>query len=165
MFIFVLFMIRNPLLSFLFCSALAVLTGTCFMTGVYPGKPFEQPYKTDETQFQRFYNGGYRILGDKEWYLPVDGFNPGRAYVPADDLTFDFASETPNPDYPGKTATIIGQTLFRANIMYYPCEIIMWFIYPMYRDGLFVRYAAVSSCYLLLTLTAGCYAFKKRNID
>ena len=163
-YIFILFMVQNPLLSFIFYALLAVYSLVGF-GGTFPGAPFENQYKLDETQMERFYNAGYQILGDREWYFPVDDFNIGRVYIPGEDRTISFVSEEINENYPGKVRSIAGRTLFRANIMYYPTEIMMWFIYPMFRDGIMTRYIAVSSCYMILLLTAGCYAVRKRNLN
>ena len=165
LYIFILFMVRNPLLSFIFYSLLVIYSLMGFSTGSFPGAPFENQYKFDETQMERFYKGGYHMLGDKEWYIPVDDFYIGRVYVPEEDMTIDFASDEINENYPGKLRSITGRTLFRANLMNYPGEIMMWFIYPMYRDGIMTRYVAVSSCYLILLLTAGCYAVRRRNMN
>ena len=164
LYIFILFMVQNPLLSFIFYALLAV-TSLIGYGGAFPGAPFENQYKLDDTQVERFFKGGYQALGDKEWYFPVDDFNIGRVYIPGEDRTISFVSEEINENYPGKVRSIAGRTLFRANIMYYPTEITMWFIYPMYRDGIITRYAVVSSCYMVLLLTAGCYAVRKRNLN
>ena len=165
LYIFIMFMVQNPLLSFIFYALLVVYSLMGFGSGSFPGAPFENQYKLDETQVERFFKGGYQALGDKEWYLPVDDFQVGRVYVPEEDMTIDFVSEEINENYPGKVRSIAGRTLFRANIMYYPTEITMWFIYPMYRDGIITRYAVVSSCYMVLLLTAGCYAVRRRNMN
>lgn len=164
LYIFILFMVQNPLLSFIFYALLAVYSLVGF-GGTFPGAPFENQYKLDETQMERFFNGGYQMLIDKEWYLPVDDFNIGRVYIPDEDRTIDFVSEEINENYPGKVRSTAGRILFRTNIMYYPTEITMWCIYPMYRDGIMTRYIAVSSCYMILLLTAGCYAVRKRNLN
>lgn len=165
LFIFILFMAQHALLSFIFCGLLVVLSGSCAMMGVYPGMPFENEYEYDQIQLERFFKGGYTLLGDKEWYIPVDGFDPVKVYVPEEDLTISFVSDTPNEFYTGKFMNTVGRYLFRANIFYYPFELVMWFIYPMYRDGIMTRYAAVSASYFILLLTAGSYAVRKRNIN
>ena len=164
-YIFILFVVQNPMISFIFGGMLIVFVFISFGSGSYLGSPFEKQYKMDDTQMERFYKGGYYLLGDKEWYIPVDDFYIGRAYVPEDDQTIDFASDVPNENYPGKTKSTVARALFRTNIMYYPCEMMMWFIYPMYRDGLMTRYVAVSSGYMVLLLTAGCFIVRKRNIN
>jgi len=165
LFILILFMSQNEILAFIFSAMLVVLTWTCFSMALYPGRPFETPYQMDENQASKFLSGGYSILGDKEWYFPVDDFRIGRVYVPEDDITFDFASDKPNKYYTGDKMSNLGKTLFRSNIMYYPCEMLMWNYYPMYRDGLLTRYTAVSAGYLILLLTAGSYCVYKRNIN
>ncbi|MCR5060911.1 MAG: ABC transporter permease [Saccharofermentans sp.] len=164
-YIFVLFIVQNPMLSFIFFAMLAAFTYMIFGSGTYPGAPFENSYAMDEKQMETFFKGGYLMLGDKEWYLPVDDFRIGRVYVPSEDLTIDFASDELNEHYPGTVKSMTARTFFRANIMYYPCEMMMWFIYPMYRDGLMTRYAAVSSGYMVLLFTAGCYIVRKRNLN
>ncbi|SCW41533.1 hypothetical protein SAMN02910456_01023 [Ruminococcaceae bacterium YRB3002] len=163
--IFILFMVKNAVLTAILIAMFCTLTWTCYSLRVYPGMPFETEYVLNENEAIRFYQSGYRILGDKEWYIPVDGFEIGRAYVPSEDITFDFLSEEPNRYYPGEAVSIAGRTAYRANIMMYPCEIMMWFIYPMYRDGLMTRYAILSGSYLVILVAAGALAVRKRNYN
>ena len=60
---------------------------------------------------------------------------------------------------------MVIHTIYRVDLIHYPFEIMMFFIYPVYRDGLVIRYAVVSSCYLVLLLTGGCYLIRKRNVN
>ena len=162
--IFILFIVQHPLLSFIFCFLLALLSVMSFAMDIM-GPAYVQPYKTDEEKVMTFITGGYEEIGNKEWYLPVDDFNIGRVYVPEEKRTIEFTSNIPNENYPGKTVSIISRTLYRANLSYYPFELMMYLIYPMYRDGLIARYALVSCGYLILLMTAGSYAIRKRNLN
>ena len=164
-FIFVLFVDQNPMLSFILCALIVALSLLSFEMAA-SGTVFERKYNQDEVKLENFFkNGGYRISGEGEWYLPVNDFNIGRAYYPADDQTVEFLSEEPNPYYPDEKVLAVSRALYRANIMNYPCEISMFFIYPMYRDGLLLRYIAFSSGYLVILLTGGCYVISKRNFN
>ena len=80
-------------------------------------------------------------------------------------MTVEFLSDKPNTYYPGDTAVGVARVFYRANIMNLPFEIEQFFIYPMYRDGLFARYAVFSAGYLVLILTGGCYIVSKRNFN
>lgn len=162
--IFVLFIVQNPLLTFIFCFLLSLVSVMSFAMEVM-GPAYVKQYKTDEEKVMTFIAGGYEEIGNKEWYLPVDDFNIGRVYVPEDNRTIEFTSNTPNENYPGKTVSIISRTLYRANLSYYPFELMMYLIYPMYRDGLITRYALVSCGYLILLMTGGSYVIRKRNLN
>ena len=164
LFIFILFVDQNPLISFILCALLVAVSVLSFAMEV-SWIVFERPYTFSEVQQKNFFEGGYKVMGEGEWYFPVDGFDLGRVYYPADDTTVDFMSDTPNPDYPNEKSLTVIRALYRANIMNYPCEIVQFFIYPMYRDGLFTRYAAFSAGYILILLTAGSYIVSKRNVD
>ena len=162
LFILILFIDQNPVISFVFCASVVALT----ILGLSVGDTvFSKPYNTDDVQLENFFKGGYRISGEGEWYLPVDDFRVGRVYYPADNETFEFLSDTPNPYYMGDVPVHTAQTLYRANIMNLPFEMNMFFIYPMYRDGLFARYAVFSAAYLVLILAGGCCIVNKRNFN
>ena len=162
--IFILFVVQNTLLTLVFSILLGVLSVMNFALGI-SGPVFMTKYKTDQTQMENFFKGGYKIEGDGEWYLPVDGFQIGRVYYPENDRTIDFMSDELDPDYPGEPAMRVIHALYRADLIHYPFEMQMFFIYPMYRDGLIARYAVVSACYLVLLLTGGCYVIRKRNVN
>jgi hypothetical protein len=162
LFILILFVDQNPMVSFVFCAAIVALA----VLGLSVGDVvFSRPYNSDTVQLENFFKGGYRISGEGEWYLPVDDFRIGRAYYPADNETIEFLSDIPNPYYMGDAAVHTAQTLYRANIMNLPFEMSMFFIYPMYRDGLFTRYAVFSAVYFVLILAGGCCIVSKRNFD
>ena len=163
-FIFILFVVQNPLLTFILGILLVVLSVMNFMLG-FSGPVFMTKYNIDQTQMENFFKGGYKIEGDGEWYLPVDRFQPGRVYYPESDRTIDFMSDVPNEYYPGEPAMRVMHTMYRADLLHYPFEMQMFYIYPMYRDGLIARYAVVSACYLVLILTGGCYVIRKRNVN
>ena len=162
LFILILFVDQNPVVSFVFCGAIVALT----VLGLSVGDvTFSRQYNTDQVQIENFFKGGYKISGEGEWYLPVDDFRVGRAYYPADNETIDFLSDTPNPYYMGDVPVHAAQAFYRANIMNLPFEMNMFFIYPMYRDGLFTRYAVFSAVYLVLILAGGSFIVSKRNFD
>jgi hypothetical protein len=162
LFILILFVDQNPVISFVFCASVVALT----VLGLSVGDvTFSRPYQTDQVKLENFFKGGYRISGEGEWYLPVDDFRVGRAYYPADNETIEFLSDTPDPYYMGDAPVHAAQTLYRANIMNLPFEMSMFFIYPMYRDGLLTRYAVFSTVYLVLILAGGCGIVSKRNFD
>ena len=164
-FIFVLFIDHNPLLSFILCGLILALSVMSFELATST-MVFEQKYNPDEVKLENFFkNGGYKISGEGEWYLPVNDFNLGRVYYPADDETVEFFSDELNTYYPNENELAISRALYRANIMNYPFEIQMFFVYPMYRDGLLLRYAAFSVGYLVILLAGGCYAVSKRNFN
>ena len=164
MFIFVLFIVQNPLLTFIFSALLVVLSVMNFLLG-FVGPAFATKYEMDEEQMQNFFKGGYKIEGEGEWYLPVDKFQLGRVYYPEEDRTIDFMTDELNEYYPGDKVMMVIHTIYRVDLIHYPFEIMMFFIYPVYRDGLVIRYAVVSSCYLVLLLTGGCYLIRKRNVN
>ena len=162
LFILILFVDQNPVVSFIFCLSLIALTVLSLSVG---DAVFSRPYINDDVMTDNFFKGGYKISGEGEWYFPVDDFRIGRVYYPEDNETVDFQSERPNPYYPGDTMVRAAQAFYRSNIMNLPFEMNMFLIYPMYRDGLFARYAVFSSGYLLLILTGGCYIVNKRNFN
>jgi len=164
LFILVLFIVQNPLLTFIFSALLVVLSVMNFLLG-FVGPAFATKYKTDETQMENFFKGGYKIEGEGEWYLPVDKFQIGRVYYPEQDHTVDFMSDELSEYYPGENVMLVIHTIYRADLIHYPFEMMMFFIYPIYRDGLVARYAAVSAGYLVLLLTGGCYLVRKRNVN
>ena len=164
MLIFILFMVQNSLLTFIFSVLLVVLSVMNFTLGLI-GPVFATKYKTDESRQEAFFKGGYKIEGEGEWYLPVDKFQIGRVYYPEEDITVDFMSDELNEYYPGDAAIKVIHAMYRADLIHYPFEMMMFFIYPMYRDGLIARYAVVSGCYLVLLLTGGCYLIRKRNVN
>ena len=161
-FLLILFADQNPLISFIFCTAVVALSVVSMPVS---DAVFEPEFIPDEVQEQNFFKGGYRIMGEGEWYFPVDDFRIGRVYYPADNVTVEFMSETPNPYYPDKTVLALMRTCYRANIMNLPWEMQQFMIYPMYRDGLLARYAVISSGYLLLVIAGGCFIVSKRNIE
>ena len=162
--LFILFVVQNSLLTLIFSILLVVLSVMNFMLG-FSGLIFMTKYKTDQTQMEYFFKGGYKIEGDGEWYLPVDKFRIGRVYYPENDRTIDFMTDELDPNYPGEPAMRVIHALYRADLVHYPFEMQMFFIYPMYRDGLIARYAVVSACYLVLLMTGGCYVIRKRNVN
>ena len=164
-FIFLLFLSHNALISLMLAVLLLGGSTMGFEGSIYLLGLFENRYAVDETAQKRFFEGGYRMLGDKEWYLPVDDFNVGRVYVPSDDLTIEFYTDEPNKDYPGDNISKIGRTLYRSNIIFYPMEMQQWFMYPMYRDGLMTRYLVLSAGYMILLTTLGTYIVNRRDID
>ena len=164
LFIFVLFLVQNPLLTFIFSALLVVLSVMNFLLG-FVGPVFAKKYVVDETKMMNFFQGGYETEGEGEWYLPVDKFQIGRVYYPKEDRTIDFMSGELNEYYPGDTAMKVIHAVYRADLIHYPFEMMMFFIYPIYRDGLVTRYAVVSACYLVLLLMGGCYLIRKRNVN
>ena len=97
--IFILFVVQNTLLTLVFSILLGVLSVMNFALGI-SGPVFMTKYKTDQTQMENFFKGGYKIEGDGEWYLPVDGFQIGRVYYPENDRTIDFMSDELDPSLP-----------------------------------------------------------------
>ena len=164
LFIFVLFIVQNPLLTFIFSALLVVLSVMNFLLG-FVGPAFATKYNKDEEKMKDFFQGGYKVEGEGEWYLPVDQFELGRVYYPEEDRTIDFASDELSEYYPGDNVMIVIHTIYRADLIHYPFEMMMFFIYPIYRDGLVARYAVVSACYLVLLMTGGCYLIRKRNVN
>lgn len=164
MLIFILFMVQNSLLTFIFSALLVVLSVMNFLLG-FTGPAFATKYNIDEAQMEAFFKGGFKIEGNGEWYLPVDRFQIGRVYYPEDDITIDFMSDELNEYYPGDAAIEVIHAVYRVDLIHYPFEMMLFYIYPMYRDGLIARYAVVSGCYLVLLLTGGCYLIRKRNVN
>ena len=162
LFILILFVDQIPIVSFVFCGAIVALALVSLTAN---DAVFARPYSIDNEQIKSFVEGGYKVSGEGEWYFPVDDFRVGRVYYPADNETVEFLSDKPNPYYPGDTAVGVARVFYRANIMNLPFEIEHFFIYPMYRDGLFARYAVFSAGYLVLILTGGCYIVSKRNFN
>ncbi|MCR5287993.1 MAG: DUF1705 domain-containing protein [Saccharofermentans sp.] len=162
LFILILFVDQVPVVSFVFCGAIVAL-GIISLIG--NDAVFARPYNYDNEQIKSFAEGGYKVAGEGEWYFPVDDFRVGRVYYPEDNETVDFLSDKPNPYYPGDAMAAVSRALYRANVMNFPFEINMFFIYPMYRDGLFARYAVFSAAYLVLILAGGCCIVSKRNFD
>ena len=161
LFVLILFIDQNPVVSFVFCASIIALALLSLTVG---DVVFSKPYVTDQVQTENFFKGGYKI-NDGEWYFPVDDFRIGRVYYPAENETVEFLSDKPNPYYPGDVKVRVAQTIYRANIMNLPFEMNMFLIYPMHRDGLFARYAVFSAAYLLLILTGGYCLVSKRNFN
>ena len=162
LFILILFVDQNPIVSFVFCASIVALA----IIGLIGNDAvFARPYSYDDEQIKSFFEGGYKVSGEGEWYFPVDDFRVGRVYYPADNETVDFLSDKPDPYYPGDAMVNVARVFYRANIMNLPFEMNMFLIYPMYRDGLFARYAVFSTAYLVLILAGGCCIVSKRNFN
>ena len=101
---------------------------------------------------------------DFEWYFPVNDFNLYMVKKSDGTIYSDFMSDKPNPDYSGDTKVAIMRTVFRLNISNFILESLSFYVYPMYRDGVLLRYIVVSSVYLCLVTAAGWIVVKRRDI-
>ena len=77
----------------------------------------------------------------------------------------DFSSDELNPDYAGDTKVFITRVLWRLNVGALPMEAMLFPLYPLYKDGILLRYIAVSAIYIAIMIPAGCAIVKRRNIN
>ena len=105
-----------------------------------------------------------RIHCGFEWYFPVDGFNTYTIKKADGTVYNDFLTDIPEPDYRGDTKAAVSRVLWRLNITNFIMETASFYVFPMYRDGIFLRYIVVSSVYLCIVVSAGCIVVKRRDI-
>ena len=161
--IVVVFITQRPLRALLIVIGCSIL---CFVSfaAVEQFVAFEPVYIPDQTSWKMFTKQTKDNEIDFEWYFPVNDFNLYMVKKADGTIYSDFMSDKPNPDYSGDTKVAIMRIVFRLNISNFILESLSFYVYPMYRDGVLLRYIVVSSVYLCLVTAAGCIVVKRRDI-
>ena len=126
---------------------------------------FDNKYEPDNAAFNRFIKESGKHDSGFEWYMPVNDFNMFGIYKEDGSLYVEFTTDEPNPYYSGDARVAISRILWRLNVGLLPMEALGFSTYPLYRDGVLLRYIVVSSLYEVILITAGCVIVKKRNIN
>lgn len=161
--ILLVFITQRPLKAFLIVLGCAVFY--CVFAGAAPlYSAFDMKYKVNSQAWQSFYKGAKEHDLGFEWYFPVNGFNT-HTIMKADGTVYkDFLTDEPNPQYVGDTEVAISRVIWRLNIANIIEESAAFYMFPLYRDGVLLRYIAVSSVYLCIVVSAGCIVVKRRDI-
>lgn len=162
--ILIVFITQRPLKSILVVIA-CIVVFAIVNTPIDSTVAFENKYNPDNVAFSKFIKDSEKHDGDFEWYVPVNNFNLFSIYKEDGTLYSDFASDEPNQYYSGDTRVAIARIFWRLNVGLLPLEVVEFHLYPIYRDGVLLRYIAVSSVYEIILLAAGCAIVKKRNIN
>ena len=162
--ILIVFITQRPLKSILVLvacvTAFGIVNNTLDITTAYDWK-----YETDNKAFNSFLKDSETHDSGFEWYVPVSGFNLLGVYKEDGSLYNDFSTDELNPDYSGDTKVAVSRVLWRLNVAILPMEASVFYVYPLCRDGVLLRYIAVASVYEIILIAAGCAVVKKRNIS
>ena len=162
--ILIVFITQRPLKSILVVIACVVVFAVV-SSSVDVTTAFDFKYDTDSEVFFKFIEDSKKHDSGFEWYMPVNDFNLFAVYKEDGTLYMDFSSDEPNQYYSGDTRVAIARIFWRLNVGLLPLEVVEFHLYPIYRDGVLLRYIAVSSVYEIILLAAGCAIVKKRNIN
>lgn len=162
--ILIVFITQRPLKSILVVIA-CIVVFAIVNSPIDSSVAFETRYNPDNEAFSKFIKDIEKHDSDFEWYMPVNDFNLFSIYKEDGTLYSDFSSDEPNQYYSGDTRVAIAKVFWRLNVGLLPLEVVEFHFYPIYRDGVLLRYIAVSSVYEIILLTAGCAIVKKRNIN
>ena len=162
--ILIVFMTQRPVRSILAVVACVILFSILNNT-VDLSVAFDIKYKQDNDAFSKFIKSSEQHAGDEEWYLPISNFNYYEIYKADGTLYKEFSTDELDPNYSGDTKVAIARVAWRLNVGLLPLETELFSIYPMYRDGVLLRYIVVSSVYGVILLAAGCAVVRKRNIN
>ena len=161
--VLVVFIVQRPFRSLLVIVAFAVIFST-FSNIFGFENAFLPKYEVNNTSFQAFMSKSKEKNVGFEWYMPVNDFNM-YGIKKADGTWYsDFMTDRPNPDYPGDFKSSAARLALRLNIVFFPMELAGWGQNAMFRDGVFFRYIAVSSAYIIVLTAVGSVVVKKRNI-
>lgn len=161
--VLVVFITQRPLMAFLAVIGCAVLLFFSFGSASLM-TAFETKYEPDTKAWQAFCKEAKEHDLGFEWYLPVNDFNL-YGIKKADGTVYDdFLSDKPNNEYEGDTKAAVARVLWRLNICSILLEAPLFYAYPLFRDGVFLRYIAVSSVYLCLITAVGVIVVKRRDI-
>ena len=162
--ILIVFITQRPLKSILVIVAcvtvFAIVNNALDLTAA-----FDYKYEPDNKVFSKFLENSEKHDSGFEWYMPVSDFNMFGVYKEDGSLYTDFSSDKLNQNYSGDTKVAVSRVLWRMNVAILPMETMIFYVYPMYRDGVLLRYIAVSSVYEIILIAAGCLVVKKRNIS
>ena len=160
--VLVVFVTQRPLKALIIVIGGAVLY--CIFIGAVSPAAFHSKYKPNNTTWQKFRSESKEHDMGFEWYLPVNDFNL-YAVKKADGTVYnEFITDVLNPEYPGDTRVAVSRLFFRLNITNIIQEAAAFYVYPMYRDGVLLRYIVVSSVYLCLVTALGSVVVKRRDI-
>lgn len=161
--IVVVFITQRPL------KALLIVVGFVILFFVSLGAveqmvAFEPKYVPDKTSWSAFWKGTKDHELDFEWYFPVNDFNLYMIKKADGSVYSDFMTDKPNTEYSGDTRVAITRAVYRLNLSNFLLEVLSFYVYPMYRDGVLLRYVVVSSVYLCMVTAAGLIVVKRRDI-
>ena len=161
--VLVVFITQRPLKALLFVIGGTVLY-CVFINAAFYADAFIPKYQPNTKAWQVFTSETKDHDLGFEWYMPVNGFNLYSINKADGTVYNDFTSDKLNPDYPGDAKVAVSRVLWRLNITNIVQEVAAFYVYPMYRDGVLLRYIIVSSAYLLIVVAAGCIVVKRRDI-
>ncbi len=158
--ILIIFITQRPLKAVLIMIG-CVIALSVLSSFIDVNEAFDTKYEHDNLAFSR----EIAKLDDFEWYIQVSDFQLFTIRKADGTIYKDYRTENLNEYYIGDTKATILRTIWRLSITNLPLETSVFYIYPMYRDGVFTRYIVVSSVYLAVIAAAGCAVVKKRNIN
>ena len=162
--ILIIFITQRPLRSMLIVIGCIILV-SIFINNVDYTQAFDCKYIPDSKALNDYIEDSKKHGADVEWYMPVDNFELFSIRVAGGKGSKEFYTDELNPDYSGDVPVAITRTLWRLNVACLPIEVLIFNLYPVYRDGILLRYIAVSSCYLVILTAAGYVIVKKKNIN
>ena len=161
--VLVVFITQRPLKALLFVIGGAVLYGV-FINAAFNSDAIMPKYKPDNKAWQAFMSEVKDHDLGFEWYMPVNGFNLYAINKADGTLYDDFITGELNPEYPGDAKVAVSRVIWRLNITNIIQEAASFYVYPMYRDGILLRYVVVSAAYLFIIAAAGSVVVKRRDI-
>ena len=161
--VLVVFVTQRPLKALLIVVGFTVLY-LSMIDGAQLESAFSTKYVPDVHKWQEFTKETKAQDIDFEWYMPVSGFNMYAVNKADGSLYDDFMTDKPNAEYAGDAKVAVTRVLWRLNITNITMESLVFYVYPMYRDGILLRYIIVSSVYLCIITAAGSVVVKRRDI-
>ncbi|SCW41549.1 hypothetical protein SAMN02910456_01024 [Ruminococcaceae bacterium YRB3002] len=162
--ILVIFLTQKPIRALLVLAAcvvvLAIINNSMDITGAFDSK-----YDLDGKAFSDFIIHCKDHGSDFEWYIPVNNFNIYSINYADGTLYNDYVMDELNPEYAGDTSVALKQTLWRLGVPNLPFELMVFNSYPLYRDGVLLRYIIVTSGYIILLAGLSAVIIRKRNIN
>ena len=161
--ILLIFIIQRPMKALLVFIGIAVLY--CFLvSAVNLSGAFYSKNKHDNKAFSHFFRECKENGSEVEWYIPAKDFNLNVIYKADGTIYKDFTTAEPDPEYPGGAKVAVARAFWRMSITNMPLEMVMFDLYPLYRDGVLLRYIIVSSVYLCVLAAGGLFVVKRRDI-
>ena len=161
--VLIVFITQRPLKALLIFIGITVLY--CILSGAMNlSAAFYSKNKYDNKAFSHFFRECKENGSEVEWYIPVKDFNLSVIYKADGTVYKDFTTAEPDPEYPGDAKVAVSRAFWRMSITNLPLEFIMFDLYPLYRDGVLLRYILVSSVYLCILAAGGSIVVKRRDI-
>ena len=161
--VLVVFITQRPLKALLFVIGGSVLY-CVFINAAFNNYAYMPKYQPNQETWNVFMSKAKDHDLGFEWYLPVNDFNL-YSIKKADGTVYnDFITDKLNPDYPGDAKVAVSRVVWRLNISNIVMEAAALYVYPLYRDGVLLRYIVVSSVYLIIVAAAGSIVVKRRDI-